>query len=113
MNRLFPQHSDHPLFRYFTDAERRRIEKIGEVKTIRADEFLIRARDRDSTLCGDGQNDDQCDGTSHDVRVGQFTPLRIPPTLSTTATGVRWSSHWLYDWPAGPQSSLLAVRFAA
>jgi CRP/FNR family transcriptional regulator, cyclic AMP receptor protein len=50
MNKLFPQHSDHPLFRYFTDAERRRIEKIGEVKTVRADEFLIRARDRDSML---------------------------------------------------------------
>ena len=50
MNKLFPQHSDHPLFRYFTEAERRRIEKIGEVKTVRADEFLIRARDRDSTL---------------------------------------------------------------
>ncbi len=32
MNKLFPQHSDHPLFRYFTDEERRRIEKIGEVK---------------------------------------------------------------------------------
>jgi hypothetical protein len=50
MNKLFPQHSDHPLFRYFTDAERRRIEKIGEVKTVRADELLIRARDRDSML---------------------------------------------------------------
>ena len=50
MNKLFPQHSDHPLFRYFTDAERRRIEKTGEVKTVRADEFLIKARDRDSTL---------------------------------------------------------------
>jgi CRP-like cAMP-binding protein len=50
MNKLFPQHSDHPLFRYFTDDERRRIEKIGEVKTVRADNFLIRARDHDSTL---------------------------------------------------------------
>ncbi len=50
MNKLFPQHSDHPLFRYFTDDERRRIEKIGEVKTVRADNFLIRARDHDSAL---------------------------------------------------------------
>ena len=50
MNKLFPQHSDHPLFRYFTDDERRKIEKIGEVKTIRADNYLIRARDADSTL---------------------------------------------------------------
>jgi CRP/FNR family transcriptional regulator, cyclic AMP receptor protein len=50
MNKLFPQHSDHPLFRYFTDEERRRIEKIGEVKTVRAENYLIRAKDRDSTL---------------------------------------------------------------
>jgi CRP-like cAMP-binding protein len=50
MNKLFPQHSDHPLFRYFTDDERRKIEKIGEVKTVRADNVLIRASDHDSTL---------------------------------------------------------------
>lgn len=50
MNKLFPQHSDHPLFRYFTDDERRKIEKIGDVKTIRADGYLIRARENDSTL---------------------------------------------------------------
>src|SRR5579859_1973626 len=50
MNKLFPQQSDHPLFRYFTDDERRRIEKIGEVKTVRANQFLIKAREHDSTL---------------------------------------------------------------
>lgn len=50
MNKLFPMHSDHPLFRYFTDDERRRIERIGEVKTVRANDYLIRARDHDSTL---------------------------------------------------------------
>jgi CRP/FNR family cyclic AMP-dependent transcriptional regulator len=50
MNKLFLQHSDHPLFRYFTDEERRRIEKIGEVKTVRANKTLIRAGERDSTL---------------------------------------------------------------
>ncbi|HKB80686.1 MAG TPA: cyclic nucleotide-binding domain-containing protein [Thermoanaerobaculia bacterium] len=50
MNKLFPQHSDHPLFRYFTDDERRRIEKIGEVKTVRAGNTLIRAGERESTL---------------------------------------------------------------
>lgn len=50
MNRLFAQQSDHPLFRYFTDDERHRIEKIGVVKTIPANDFLIQARDKDSTL---------------------------------------------------------------
>ena len=50
MNKLFPQHSDHPLFRYFTDDERRKIEKLGEVKTVRAGEYLIRARELDSRL---------------------------------------------------------------
>ncbi len=50
MNKLFPQHSDHPLFRYFTDEERRKIEKIGVVKTVRADNYLIRAREADARL---------------------------------------------------------------
>ena len=50
MNKLFPQHSDHPLFRYFTDDERHKIEKIGEVKTVRANDYLIRARTDDSHL---------------------------------------------------------------
>ena len=50
MNRLFPLQSDHPLFRYLDDDERHRIERIAEVKTIRANEYLIKARDHDSTL---------------------------------------------------------------
>lgn len=50
MNKLFPPHSDHPLFRYFTDDERRKIEKIGVVRTIRADNYLIRAKEADSRL---------------------------------------------------------------
>src|SRR2546423_14729309 len=50
MNKLFPQHSDHPLFRYFTDDERRKIERIGEVKTVRANDYLIRARAHDSNV---------------------------------------------------------------
>lgn len=50
MNKLFPQLSDHPLFRYFTDDERHRIEKIGEVTTVRAGKTLIHAGERDSTL---------------------------------------------------------------
>jgi CRP-like cAMP-binding protein len=50
MNKLFPMHSDHPLFRYFTDEERQRIEKIGEVKRIAEGGYLIRAHEIDSTL---------------------------------------------------------------
>jgi len=50
MNKLFPVESDHPLFRYFTDDERRRIESIGEVRQIPQGGFLIRAADTDATL---------------------------------------------------------------
>lgn len=50
MNKLFPQQSDHPLFRYFTDAERQKIEKIAEVKRIAEGGYLIRASEIDSTL---------------------------------------------------------------
>ena len=50
MNKIFPQHSDHPIFRYFTDDERRKIEKIGLVRTVRADNYLIRAKEADSRL---------------------------------------------------------------
>lgn len=50
MNKLFPMQSDHPLFRYFTDEERRRIERIGEVKQVAEGRYLIRARDLDSRL---------------------------------------------------------------
>ena len=50
MNKLFSQQSDHPLFRYFTDAERQRIEKIAEVRRIAEGGYLIRASEIDSTL---------------------------------------------------------------
>jgi CRP-like cAMP-binding protein len=50
MNKLFPMHSDHPLFRYFTEEERERIERIGEVKNVPEGRFLIRAADYDSRL---------------------------------------------------------------
>ena len=50
MNKLFPIESDHPLFRYFTDRERRRIEGIGELRKVDAGEFLIRAGETDATL---------------------------------------------------------------
>ena len=50
MNKIFPMESDHPLFRYFTEEERNRIENIGEVKRIADGAFLIRAGEIDSTL---------------------------------------------------------------
>ena len=50
MNKLFAQQSDHPLFRYCTDEERRRIEDIAEVKRIAEGGYLIRADELDSRL---------------------------------------------------------------
>ena len=50
MNKIFPMESDHPLFRYFTEAERDRVEAIGEVKRLAEGAFLIRAGEIDSTL---------------------------------------------------------------
>jgi len=47
---VFPLQSDHPLFRYFTDAERSRVEELGEVRKVREGDLLIRAGDADSTL---------------------------------------------------------------
>ncbi|HEX8252116.1 MAG TPA: cyclic nucleotide-binding domain-containing protein [Thermoanaerobaculia bacterium] len=42
--------SDHPLFRYFTEEERARIESIGEERRVAEGTLLIRAGDADSTL---------------------------------------------------------------
>jgi len=50
MNKLFSQQSDHPLFRYMTDKERKKIEKIAAVKKIAEGGYLIRASEIDSTL---------------------------------------------------------------
>ncbi|HEX2834420.1 MAG TPA: cyclic nucleotide-binding domain-containing protein [Thermoanaerobaculia bacterium] len=50
MNKIFPMESDHPLFRYFTESERARVEGIGIVNRIPEGDFLIRAGDHDSTL---------------------------------------------------------------
>jgi len=50
MNKIFSSESDHPLFRYFTERERGRIEGIGEERRVPADAYLIRAGDTDSTL---------------------------------------------------------------
>lgn len=50
MNKIFPAESDHPLFRYFTEDERTRIESIGAVKRMAEGAFLIRAGEIDSAL---------------------------------------------------------------
>lgn len=50
MNKIFPMESDHPLFRYFTEAERDRIEGIAEIRKIAEGAFLIRSGEIDSTL---------------------------------------------------------------
>ena len=47
---VFPLQNDHPLFRYFTEEERERVEWIGEIKRIAAEGYLIRASEVDSTL---------------------------------------------------------------
>lgn len=47
---IFPQQSDHPLFRYFTNEERTRAERISELKMIAPHTYLITAGDLDSTL---------------------------------------------------------------
>jgi CRP-like cAMP-binding protein len=47
---VFPLQSDHPLFRYFSEEERTRVEELGEVRKVREGDFLIRAGDTDSTL---------------------------------------------------------------
>lgn len=50
MNKLFAPQSDHPLFRYFTEEERKRIEGLGQVRRIADNAFLIRAREHDARL---------------------------------------------------------------
>ena len=46
---VFPQQSDHPLFRYFTAEERTRVEDLGLVRKVREGDLLISAGDHDST----------------------------------------------------------------
>jgi len=50
MNKIFNMESDHPLFRYCTEDERARIERIGTVRRIAEGEFLIHAGELYSTL---------------------------------------------------------------
>lgn len=50
MNKIFHHESDHPLFRYFTNDERGRIERIAEVRHVAEGTPLIRAGEQDATL---------------------------------------------------------------
>lgn len=50
MNKIFSMESDHPLFRYFSDAERQRVEAIAEVRSVPIGDYLIRAGAHDATL---------------------------------------------------------------
>ena len=50
MNKIFAMQSDHPLFRYFTEKEREKIEALAEVKKISEGSYLIRTGEKDSTL---------------------------------------------------------------
>ena len=50
MNKIFPSESDHPLFRYFTERERGRVEGIAQLRRIAENDYLIRAGDGDATL---------------------------------------------------------------
>ena len=50
MNKIFPMESDHPLFRYFTEEERKKVEAIGQERRIAEGAYLIRAGEVDSTL---------------------------------------------------------------
>ena len=50
MNKVFELQNDHPLFRYFTEEERERVEAIGQVRRIAEGAYLIRAGEIDSTL---------------------------------------------------------------
>lgn len=50
MNTLYPQQSDHPLFRYFTEKERDKFEALGKIVQVKNGTFLIRAGETDSRL---------------------------------------------------------------
>jgi CRP-like cAMP-binding protein len=50
VNKIFPMESDHPLFRYFTEEERARIEGIATLRRIAEGAYLIRAGELDSSL---------------------------------------------------------------
>jgi CRP/FNR family cyclic AMP-dependent transcriptional regulator len=76
MNKLFPLQSDHPLFRYFTEEERKRIEGIGQVRGVPADSYLIEKGETDSSLFAveDGHLDIVADREGRDVVLATVGP---------------------------------------
>lgn len=50
MNSLFPDQSDHPLFRYMDDAERDLVEAVARVVELQEGDLLIRAGESDTKL---------------------------------------------------------------
>ena len=50
MNNIYELQSDHPLFRYFTPAERSRIEAMAKIFTLEEGALLIDEGEDDSTL---------------------------------------------------------------
>ncbi|MGA7616138.1 MAG: cyclic nucleotide-binding domain-containing protein [Thermoanaerobaculia bacterium] len=50
MNQIFQAQSDHPLFRYFDEAERQRVESLAEMRRLDDGDYLIRESESDSTL---------------------------------------------------------------
>lgn len=50
LNQLYVAQSDHPLFRYLSSEERRRVEDLGELVRLDEGDYLIHERDHDSTL---------------------------------------------------------------
>jgi CRP/FNR family cyclic AMP-dependent transcriptional regulator len=47
---IFPLQSDHPLFRYLSEDERNRVERLGKKRFLSQGDYLIRAGETDSTL---------------------------------------------------------------
>lgn len=69
---VFPLQSDHPLFRYFTDDERGRVERLGELRHVPEGQYLIRAGDTDSTLFA-------VEGGHLDILAGNATVATVGP----------------------------------
>lgn len=50
MSSIYPQQSDHPLFRYFEPGERKAVEELGSLVMISKGGYLIRESQKDTAL---------------------------------------------------------------